>query len=156
MIAVLVLLLFRCSKEDRPLQKLRVWFVMFLSWLAGVMAVTVTQSPDPVLAFLTIDIAAAFLVLRHPRSLAQNVIGCLYVAMIALHIGYVWAASDALGSVGHANLEKYLLLQVWIGWLQLAALTLWSVGDVGKAIGVRLGIVGHVSPHSADLGADAR
>jgi len=156
MIAALVLLLVQCKGPSWPRQKLRVWFIMFFSWLAAVMAVTLSERADPVLLFVVIDIIAAFSILWHPRSLAQNIIGCLYVSMIALHVGYVWAASYFLGSAGHANLEKYLLLQVWLGWLQWVVLMIWSASDVGRAIGVRFGIVGHAPPHSADLGADKR
>ena len=136
------------------MQKLRVWFIMFGSWLAGVMAVTLFQKSDPVLAFVIIDIIAAFAVLWHPRSLAQNIIGCFYVAMIALHIGYVWASSYFLGSQGHANLAKYLQIQVMIGWSQWVVLVLWSANDVGRSIGIRLGLVGNVSVNPADTGAN--
>jgi len=154
MLAALVLLLVQCNGPAWPRQKLRVWFVMFASWLTGVMAVTLSDRADPVLAFVIIDIIAAFTILWHPRSLAQNLIGCLYVAMIALHVGYVWAASYFLGSAGHANLEKYLLLQVWLGWFQWVVLMIWSANDVGRAIGIRLGLVGYVSAHQTDIGAE--
>jgi hypothetical protein len=156
MLAALVLLLVQSKGPDWPRQKLRVWAVMFVSWLAGVMTVTLSQRADPVLLFVVIDIIAAFTILWHPRSLAQNIIGCLYVAMIALHVGYVWAASYFLGSAGYANLEKYLFLQVWLGWLQWVVLMIWSASDVGKAIGIRLGIMGHAPPDKVDFGANKR
>ncbi len=153
MIGVLVVMLLQRAGTHWPHQKLRVWAVMIASWLAGVFAIVSTGKPDPVLAFMLIDITAAFVVLFHPRSLAQNLIGCLYVSMIALHIGYAWAASYFLGSAGHANLEKYLLFQVVIGWLQWVVLMLWSVGDVGKAIGFRLGLVGNAQADQQNSGA---
>lgn len=155
MIALFVMLVQRAGTHW-PKQKLRVWIVMLGSWFLGVTAVVASGKPDPIFLFLVVDILAAFIVLFHPRSIAQNLIGCLYVAMIALHIGYAWAASNILGSFGHANLEKYLLFQTGIGWMQWVVLMLWSVGDVGKAIGVRLGIVGHAPPHKIDTGAGGK
>lgn len=151
MLAALILILTLADK-DWPRQKVRVWTIMFASWIAGVIAVTLFQRPDPVLAFVIIDIIAAFAILWHPRSLAQNIIGCFYVSMIALHIGYVWAASYFLGSHGYANLAKYLQIQVMIGWGQWVVLVLWSANDVGRAIGHRLGVVGHVPADPLDTG----
>ena len=152
MMAALIFILVQMTHANQPLQKVRVWFIMFASWAAGVISVTLTQKPDPVLAFVIIDIIAAFAILWHPRSLAQNIIGCFYVAMIALHVGYVWAASYFLGSQGHANLAKYLQIQVMIGWGQWVVLVLWSANDVGRRIGQRLGFVGNVSADTVDIG----
>lgn len=157
MLCALVLMLAQRAGSHWPKQKLRVWSVMTVSWIAGVFAVVGSGRPDPVLAFTLIDITAAFGVLMfHPRSLAQKLIGCLYVSMIALHIGYAWASSYFLGSAGYANLEKYLLFQTGIGWLQWVVLVLWSVGDVGKAIGIRLGLVGHAQVDQQNSGAGGR
>ncbi|MGL4833053.1 MAG: hypothetical protein ACRCXH_01400 [Shewanella sp.] len=156
MMFVLGFMLVQRTSSHWPRQKLRVWAVMMGSWIFGAVAVALTGDPSPVLTFVLIDILAAFAVLRHPRGLAHNIIGCLYVGTITLHVGYVWAGSYFLGSHGYANLEKYLIYQAVLGWIQWSVLMVWSAKDVGAAIGKRLGLVGNAPPDRADTGAGGR
>lgn len=106
----------------------RVWGVMMGSWLAGMLAVGWSEDPTPILAWIIIDIASAFLVLSRPCGIAQKLIGCTFAMMIAWHVGFALA--------DHGNARLYTNFQGVLGWAQWAILMLWGIGDAGKAVGI--------------------
>ncbi|MBB6424931.1 hypothetical protein [Sphingopyxis sp. JAI128] len=123
MIAVLPL----CLEPTR----FRTWAVMLASGLLGRLVSTIYT--DPVLAFVVIDVATAFVVLARRKGTAQHYIGRVYVGMIIAHIGYVIASNPLAITV-------YYQLLTGAGWLAWFILLCWGAGDAGKRIGARLGL----------------
>lgn len=99
---------------------------------------------------MAIDFAAAVFVLHlfKPVGSAQKLIGALYTLMV------VWHAVYAAGNQSQSELYQYF--QIIVGWFQWAVLMIWSTGDVGKAIALRLGINRHVDIAVDDIGAHGR
>lgn len=140
--------MFMQSSERWPLNKLRVWLVMVASWLLGVWAVAATQDTTPTALWMAIDITSAVFVLSifRPVGFAQKLIGALYTLMV------VWHGVYAAGTGEQTPL--YTWFQIIIGWAQWGVLMVWSLGDAGKVIAVRLGLVRRVAADSVDNGAD--
>jgi len=129
-------------------QQLRVWLVMMGAWVAGMLAVTATGDYTPVLPYICIDIAAAFLVLLKPAGIAQKLIGCTFAMMISWHVGFSLAA--------HGDALFYTQFQSILGWVQWAILMLWGLSDVGKAIGIYPWRGGAEVAHKAVNGANGK
>jgi len=125
--------------------KLRVWLVMLAAWLAGMSAVHWSSNATPVLAWVIIDIVAAFAVLKRPSGLAQKLIGCTFVMMIAWHSGFSLS--------GHGDVDLYINFQSVLGWAQWLILLLWGVVDAGKYFGVRPWRAGHQETGGEIVGA---
>lgn len=104
---------------------------MFASGLAGYLASSFQAAP--ILAFVAIDVLAAMVILSRPKGTAQHYIGCVYVAMIISHIGYIFASNPLAITV-------YYQLLTAAGWLAWFILLCWGAGDVGKRAGARLGL----------------
>lgn len=104
---------------------------MLASGLAGHLVSSLYVAP--ILAFVAIDVATALVILARPKGTAQHYIGCVYVAMICSHIGYVFASNPRAITV-------YYDLLTAAGWLAWFILLAWGAGDVGKRIGARFGL----------------
>lgn len=150
MIAVLVLMLCQRTATHWPVNKVKVWAVMFGSGLLGILSANLSHDPTPSVQWFVIDVVAAYLILRvfHPINIAQKLIGTLYISMVFWHIAFVW------GDQGQAPL--YTWFQNVIGWLQLGVLVAWSSGDVGKAIVRRFWHSRPVEVDSDIVGASGR
>lgn len=111
--------------------RIRTWATMLASGLLGRIVSMVYA--DPILAFVAIDVAAALIILSRPKGTAQHYIGCVYVAMIISHIGYIFASNPLAITV-------YYQLLTAAGWLAWSILLCWGAGDVGKRIGAHLGL----------------
>lgn len=111
--------------------RFRTWAAMFASGLAGYLASSFQAAP--ILAFVAIDVLAAMVILSRPKGTAQHYIGCVYVAMIISHIGYIFASNPLAITV-------YYQLLTAAGWLAWFILLCWGAGDVGKRAGARLGL----------------
>lgn len=150
MIGCFVLMLLQRTGTHWPLNKLRVWLVLMASWMLGMLAVENTGNPTPTALWLAIDFASAVFVLHlfRPVGFAQKLIGSLYTMMVVWHA--VYAFSD------QSHPELYTSFQIVIGWVQWGVLMMWSTGDVGKAIALRLGISRHIDIAANDFGANGR
>ena len=111
--------------------RFRTWGAMLASGLAGHLVSSLY--PEPILAFVAIDVCAALVILQRPKGVAQNYIGCVYAAMICCHIGYKIAGNPLAITVYYDMLSA-------AGWLAWLFLLCWGAGDVGKRIGARLGL----------------
>lgn len=141
-------MLMQKSGAGWPINKLRVWLVLFASWLLGMWSVEATGDATPSFHWMAIDFAAAVFVLHlfKPVGFAQKLIGSLYTIMVVWHM--VYAAG------GETNPPLYTWFQTVVGWFQWGVLMFWSAGDVGKAIAVRLGLHRHIDIDSTDIGAN--
>ena len=126
----------------------RVWGVMMVAWIAGVLAVSWTGDDSPILAWIIIDIIAAFAVLSRPCGIAQKLIGCTFALMISWHVGFVLA--------DHGDVILYTTFQGVLGWAQWAILMLWGIGDAGKAIGIHPWGGGDKKVDSETIGAGGK
>jgi hypothetical protein len=134
--AVLLFMLVQKAADGWPAHKLRTWAAMFLSSVAGWIAVGV-YGGVPVLSFIIIDILAGVAVLARPAGLAQRAIGLCYGVMILSHIGYKIALLRFDGVVSSTSYEAFM---TFAGWAQLVILTVWSGWDVGRAVLHRVGL----------------
>lgn len=135
------------AADGWPVNKLRVWGVIFASWFFGMMAVVVSGEATPSSIWLLIDVLAAIFILRifRPVGFAQKLIGSTYVMMVMWHFVFI------LGDEGQASL--YTWFQILVGWAQWGVLMLWSSGDVGKAFYSRFGGIHRVGVSHDDNGA---
>lgn len=150
MVGCFVLMLMQRTTSHWPMNKLRVWLVIMMSWLLGMWAVDATGNPSPIALWMAIDFAAAVFVLHlfRPVGFAQKLIGCLYTLMVVWH--FVYAAGD------QEQPQLYFAFQIIVGWVQWGVLMIWSTGDVGKAIALRLGVNRHIDIAANDFGANGR
>lgn len=150
MVGCFVLMLMQRTTSHWPMNKLRVWLVIMMSWLLGMWAVDATGNQDPIALWMAIDFAAAVFVLHlfKPVGFAQKLIGCLYTLMVVWH--FVYAAGD------REQPQLYFAFQIIVGWVQWGVLMIWSTGDVGKAIALRLGVNRHLDIATNDFGANGR
>jgi len=150
MLAVLSLMLCQRTATHWPVNKLKVWVTMIASWLLGVASVHLMDDPTPSAAWMFIDVAAAYLILKtfHPISTAQKLIGTLYISMVFWHIAFVWG--------NHSQAPLYTWFQIVVGWLQWGVLMAWSGSDVGEAIVRRFWHHRPVAVNSDTNGASGR
>jgi hypothetical protein len=150
MFACLGFMLAQRAADGWPVNKLRVWGVIFASWFMGMMAVVVSGEATPSSVWLIIDVLSAVFVLRifRPVGFAQKLIGSMYALMVMWHFVFI------LGDGGQAPL--YTGFQILVGWAQWGVLMLWSSGDVGKAYYSRFGRIRAVGVGNDDNGAGGR
>ncbi len=143
---MLALLPIICLQQGRaPVHKVRVWAALFgasvVAWI-----VTPNVGHVPLLWYIVIDTAAAWIVLVRPAGLAQKLIGLLFAAMVLFHMGVMMQ--------GTANVnETYFAFQVSAGWAQFLVLAGWSGNDVGRSIWRWLRGDLPVSAYQSDNGA---
>ena len=88
----------------------------------------VSGSYTPWLAFLIIDVTTAYIVLAHPATRTQALIGAVYVAQIVAHVAFGAAQSKNCGSL-------YLDLLAFGGVCQLLILATGAInGRRGKVV----------------------
>jgi hypothetical protein len=131
-LAMIALLPLICMQRGRlPVHKLRVWGALFGASVAA-WIVTPAVGHVPLLWYIVIDTAAAWIVLARPAGLAQKLIGLLFAAMVLFHVGVLMR--------GAANVnDTYFAFQLSAGWAQLLVLAGWSGNDVGRSVWRRLG-----------------
>jgi hypothetical protein len=108
------------------------------NWLAVMLAYFITGRPDSWTAFAAADAVAAFIVLSHPASRPQAVIGCIYIVQITVHLAYALVGSGPATGL-------YLNMLSGGGWLQIAVLAGGAIHGSGKRWNVS-GCMGGVSP----------
>ena len=118
----------------RPWHRVRTWGALFLSGLLGHYANEAFGGTDRLmLAYIAIDLAAAWVVLIRPAGLAQKAIGFCFAVMVLAHIGVV---GDSI--IGPISTATYDDLNTRLGWAQFFILLCWSCDDAGKAVVRRL------------------
>jgi hypothetical protein len=95
------------------------------NWLACMVAVAAVGRVDPWMAFAIADALAAYIVLSHPASRPQAVIGCIYIVQITVHLAYALVGSGPATSL-------YLNMLSGGGWLQIAVLAGGAIYGTGK------------------------
>jgi hypothetical protein len=95
------------------------------NWLACMVAVAAVGRTDPWMAFAIADAIAAYVVLSHPASRPQAVIGCIYIVQITVHLAYALVGSGPATSL-------YLNMLSGGGWLQIAVLAGGAIYGSGK------------------------
>ena len=133
MIACLLLIIMQRAGGFWAVHKLRTWAAMMLSSLWGMAAVSLTGDYTPVILWIIGDCVAGLIVIMRPAGLAQKAIGFSYLMLVLYHIGFLLS--------GGKIIETYIEFQIATGWAQIAVLLLWSVADVGRHIGHRIGVV---------------
>lgn len=128
----------------------RTGFAMLCNWTACMIVVAWTGSLTPWALFMLFDAAAACVVLRHPSSRPQAIIGAIYLFQMAFHVAYAVVGSGLAAGL-------YLDLLALGGWLQIGTLfggaiygggrTLFAAGDL------RGGLRGADSADRRGLGA---
>jgi hypothetical protein len=126
-LAMIALLPLICAQQGRlPVHKLRVWGALFgasvLAWF-----VTPEVGYAPLLWYIVIDTAAAWIVLARPAGIAQKLIGLLFAAMVLFHIGVLMRGAE------NAN-DIYYAFQFSAGWAQFLVLAGWAGNDVGRSV----------------------
>lgn len=94
--------------------KPRVWIVMLG---ASVLAAIFPHPP----VWLTIDLLAGALVLRHPAGQAQRLIGLIFAGMAMFDIGFL------IG--GARDLAAFTGFLACLGWVQFVILLAWGLHD---------------------------
>lgn len=117
----------------------RTAFALVGNWLACMAAVFVLGRYDPWLAFLIIDAVAALVVLQHPASKPQAVIGCIYIVQVTVHLAYALVGSGPATGL-------YLTMLSGGGWLQIATLAGGAIHGQGKRRAARRGLGGAGAP----------
>jgi hypothetical protein len=107
------------------------------NWLACIVVVLLMGVVDPWAAFAAADAVAAFIVLSHPASRPQAVIGCIYIVQITVHLAYALVGSGPATGL-------YLNMLSGGGWLQIAVLAGGAIHGSGKrwAVSRGMGCVG--------------
>ena len=143
--AMLTLLPLICVQQGRvPTHKLRTWLALFAASIAA-HVVTPAVGHVPLLWYIVIDTAAAWIVLARPAGIAQKLIGLLFAAMVLFHVGVLMRGAE------HAN-GIYYAFQMSAGWAQFLVLAGWSGNDVGRSVWRRLGGGVHSAAGQADIG----
>jgi hypothetical protein len=137
MMAVLLLVSFHpIASPGAGYRALRCWVALMASAMAGWL-VTPATGQIPIIQYIVIDCAAAVLVLWNPARIEQRRIAMLFAAMIASHIGLA-AYRLAWPDIGWSSMvpaaEAIRSLNMYLGWVQLVLLAVWSGGDGGRYI----------------------
>lgn len=90
------------------------------NWVSILAAQQVTGTLDPWLLFMAADAGAALIVLTHPASRPQAVIGVIYILQITFHIAYALVGSGPATGL-------YLTMLSVGGWLQIATLAIGAI-----------------------------
>lgn len=105
----------------------------------------VSGSYTPWLAFIIVDVITAYIVLAHPATRTQALIGAVYVAQIIAHIAFGAAQSKNCGSV-------YLDLLAFGGVCQLLILATGAInGRRGRMVDAWRGGVVPARDTAADM-----
>lgn len=100
---------------------------LICAWLAAVVIAVTTGRYDMWLAFIVIDAVAAWVVLAHPSSRPQAIIGLIFVIQISTHLAYALVGSAVAQSM-------YLDMLAAGGWLQIATLAWGAIYGGGRKI----------------------
>ncbi|MES2904001.1 MAG: hypothetical protein V4696_07435 [Pseudomonadota bacterium] len=103
--------------------KLRAWAVMLLA-SAATYVIEPGEAAFKVYAY--IDLIGALAVLSRPRNIANWSVGFIFSAMALVDIYYVFAGGDGV--------ERFVSLQLILGWLQWGLLLLWGTHDAGRGV----------------------
>lgn len=109
-------------------QLLRSCAAVVANWMIGTAFITLTGWTDCWGFNIILDAATATLVLWHPASRMQALIGVSYCVQIAMHIGYGTAKIDLFVIGARADPWKYYDALTAIAWIQLALLGGWGSG----------------------------
>jgi hypothetical protein len=90
------------------------------NWVCVLAAQWVTGDLAPWPLFILADAGAALIVLSHPASKPQAVIGVIYILQITFHIAYALAGAGAATAL-------YLHMLSGGGWLQIATLAIGAI-----------------------------
>lgn len=114
----------------------RTALALTVNWVVVLAAQWVTGNLAPWPLFILADAGTALIVLSHPASKPQAVIGVIYILQITFHIAY------ALVGAGLAT-ALYLHMLSGGGWLQIATLAIGAIDHgSGKRRAARGGLGG--------------
>ncbi len=103
----------------------RTGLAMLANWTACTFAVLVLHDWTPWVFFALFDAAAATIVLQHPSSRPQAIIGAIYLFQIAFHVAFAVVGNGAAATF-------YLDLLALSGWLQIGTLAGGSIYGGGR------------------------
>lgn len=105
----------------------RTGFAMLGNWVACMVAVLVLRDLTPWHMFLLFDAAAAIVVVKHPSSRPQAIIGAIYLFQMAFHVAFALVGNGLAAGV-------YLDLLALGGWLQIGTLVGGAIYGGGRTL----------------------
>lgn len=105
----------------------RTMIVLLLSWVLHVGVIKLTGIQSPWAWFLGVDIAAAWVILWHPRSRLQGLIGVSFIIGIAVHVGY--GVNHLHSGYDFIRATEYWLVREVLGFARLGLIGAWAAWD---------------------------